>query len=397
MRVDATAPSSSLDAASAYSGTAITLTYTATDGGSGLAEVELWAKGPSDGAYALVATDTTPASPSFSYTAAQGDGTYLFYTRARDAAGSTEAAPGAADTQTVVDTTKPASSADALPASSSDPSLTIGYAASDATSGVDQVELWAKGPSDVAYALVATDTTPASPSFSYTAAQGDGTYLFYTRARDAAGNVEDAPGTADTQTTLDGEVPTDPALSFGTFTNASATGTTVYIREGVAGGFTVTSDSDSQSGIDHHTFPALGGAWTGGGNVAGDPASAPYTFTAGDTASAGPHVVTATNGAGSTNAGTSSFTIVADTTAPVSSILCGRRRLPGRLDHERAGQRDSERRRRRFRLPGDPLYDRRLRPDSDQRHRLPERVRRLGDDDGPVPRLRPRRQRRDDP
>ncbi len=323
VRVDATAPSSSLDAASAYSGNAITLGYTAADGGSGLAEIELWAKGPADGAYFLVATDTSPASPSFSYTATQGDGTYLFYSRARDAAGSTEAAPGAADTQTVVDTTKPASSADALPPSSGSPSITIGYAASDATSGVDEVELWARGPSDAVYLLVSTDTTPASPSLSYTATQGDGLYRFYTRARDAAGNVEDAPGSPDAQTTLDGERPTDPALSFGSFTNASATGTTVFIREGVAGGFTVISDSDSQSGIDHHTFPGLGGAWTGGGNVAGDPASAPYTFTAGDTASAGPHVVTATNGVGATNAGTSSFTVVADTTAPVSSILCG--------------------------------------------------------------------------
>ena len=93
MKVDSGSPASAVDALGAYSASPIALTYSASDGGSGLLEVELWAKGPSDGSYALVATDTSPGSPSFSYTASQGDGVYRFYTLARDAAGNTEAAP----------------------------------------------------------------------------------------------------------------------------------------------------------------------------------------------------------------------------------------------------------------------------------------------------------------
>ena len=69
VRVDSVAPTSSLDAAPTFSGTPISLTYAASDGGSGPSDVELWAKGPSDSAYGLVATDATPASPSFNYTA----------------------------------------------------------------------------------------------------------------------------------------------------------------------------------------------------------------------------------------------------------------------------------------------------------------------------------------
>src|SRR5207253_5201053 len=92
-----------------------TVTYSANDPGSaasGLAFVDLYAKGPSDSSYSLVATDSTPATPSFSYTASEGDGNYSFYTRAQDKAGNYEAAPATPpDTSTLVDTATPTSSA----------------------------------------------------------------------------------------------------------------------------------------------------------------------------------------------------------------------------------------------------------------------------------------------
>src|SRR3989442_14554606 len=71
--------------------------------------------------------------------------------------------------------------------------FTINYTASDAapSSGLDKVELWVKGPSDLGYGLADTDTTPnTTQSFSYTPSEGEGTYSFYTRAFDKAGNVE---------------------------------------------------------------------------------------------------------------------------------------------------------------------------------------------------------------
>ena len=62
---------------------------------------------------------------------------------------------------------------------------------------------------------------------------------------------------------VDTTAPNAPTLSFGSFTNASATGTTVYFRTRRAGGFTVTAAaSDLQSGIASRSFPALGTGWS---------------------------------------------------------------------------------------------------------------------------------------
>ena len=186
------------------------MTYTASDATSGLADVELWAKGPSDGAFALVATDTGVGIDfTFPYTASQGDGTYEFYTRAHDLAGNYEDAPGGADDSTIVDTVNPSSAA-CSPAFDSDGTFAVTYTASwTRTSGLADVELWAKGPSDGAFALVATDTGVGIDfTFPYTASQGDGTYEFYTRAHDLAGNYEDAPGGADDSTIVDTLPPT---------------------------------------------------------------------------------------------------------------------------------------------------------------------------------------------
>ena len=74
----------------------ISLSYTASDnsGGSGLAEVDLYAKGPGQPGYSKAASDTSGASSgSFSYTASTGEGNYSFYTVATDRAGFVESAP----------------------------------------------------------------------------------------------------------------------------------------------------------------------------------------------------------------------------------------------------------------------------------------------------------------
>jgi hypothetical protein len=111
--------------------------------------------------------------------------------------------------------------------------------------------------------------------------------------------------------------PSAPGLSFGSFTSASATGTTVYIRQGTAGGFTVTgTSSDTESGIDHLTFASgLGTGWAGGGADSSSPYAGAYTFNSSATAPAGSQDVTATNGWALTSSSTP-FTVVADTTAP---------------------------------------------------------------------------------
>src|SRR5207302_1635717 len=144
-------------------------------------------------------TDTAPAvDGSFGYTAAAGDGSYSFYTVAVDRAGNVETAPAAADTSTFADAGTAASAATS-PQYSTSTAITVSYAASDPgpnASGLDRVELWVKTPGSSSYSKTATST---SGSFAYSAG-GDGSYSFYTRAVDKAGNYESAPTAADSTT-----------------------------------------------------------------------------------------------------------------------------------------------------------------------------------------------------
>src|SRR5207253_1951878 len=140
--VDTTAPVSSASSPAYSSSTTISVSYSASDVGSGLDKVELWAEAPGASSFSKVATDTIPvsggsfsyaaplASGSFSYMALAGDGTYSFYTIAVDKAGNTEAAPAAADTTTLLDTAAPSSSASS-PQYSTSTTITVGYSAFD--------------------------------------------------------------------------------------------------------------------------------------------------------------------------------------------------------------------------------------------------------------------------
>ena len=130
---------------------------------------------------------------------------------------------------------------------------------------------------------------------------------------DLAGNVSAASGPS-AAAKVDLTAPSAPALSFSSLTSASVTGSTVYVRSGAAGGFTVSgSSTDAQSGISSYGYPALGSGWTEAGGA--------YTFASGAADPAEPINVTAANPAGLTSSPTS-FTVTPDGTAPVSSIAC---------------------------------------------------------------------------
>ena len=134
---DTVAPASSASSPDYATGGPITVEYSASDGGSGLDELELWAKEPGASAFSLAATDSTPSSAgSFSYTPAAGDGTYEFHTRARDEATNYEDAPASADDATVVDTVAPAMFCDAADGAWHDDNVSIGCTASDDGSGL---------------------------------------------------------------------------------------------------------------------------------------------------------------------------------------------------------------------------------------------------------------------
>src|SRR5207248_1289371 len=140
------------------------------------------------------------------------DGTHTIFVHGKDLAGNW----GATQSVTFVkDTVTPSSSATS-PAFSTSNTFSVAYTASDASpsAGFKKVELFVKRPGDSGFSLALTDTPGgASGTFAYTAAAGDGSYSFYTRAYDSAGNVEAAPGSADTSTFVDTKTPASSATS----------------------------------------------------------------------------------------------------------------------------------------------------------------------------------------
>jgi hypothetical protein len=102
------------------------------------------------------------------------------------------------------DDTAPATAAQDPGATQAAQAFDVPYGASDATSGVQYVELWYQvdGGGYVQYG----GTFTASP-ISFTAAV-DGVYDFYTVGTDNVGNIEDVPVSPDASTTVDTTAPT---------------------------------------------------------------------------------------------------------------------------------------------------------------------------------------------
>src|SRR5205807_2287786 len=139
---------------------------------SGVASVELFVKAPGASSYSSAGTDSSPATPSFSFTATV-DGSGRAHARAPDTAYNRKASPPPAHPPPSVDTQDPTSTASSAAYStshsfptrrSSDLPNNDGY-----NSGVASVELFVKAPGASSYSSAGTDSSPATPSFSFTA------------------------------------------------------------------------------------------------------------------------------------------------------------------------------------------------------------------------------------
>src|ERR1035437_3314233 len=222
-RLDVTVPTSAATAVTSPRTTnTVTITFVSSDNtnGSGLAGVDLYQRytvpGGTPASYSKILTGAT--SPVM-VTLSSGDGTYQFYTLARDVAGNVEAPPSSPDATTVLDTTPPTSSASALAAGVKSTTLSVPFTASDVATSATSVQLWQRytapgGTPSGAYSKVGTPGSGASGSFSVTLSLGTGRYEFYTQATDTAGNVEVAPNppaAPDAFTVLDTTAPTSAA------------------------------------------------------------------------------------------------------------------------------------------------------------------------------------------
>jgi chitobiase/beta-hexosaminidase-like protein len=196
--VDKTAPSSEASSPATDNDGTIEVAYSASDGGSGIEQVDLYVKAPGESGYALVMSDVAGTGAgideamSYDVPVASGptdylQGTYRFYTRATDVAGNVESEPGNRDTETLEDSIAPDTSIGSHPADPANSAAAgFGFDATDASpsSGIAGFECKLD---DGAYAACTSPRGYASLA--------DGPHSFSVRATDGAGNVDGTPAT----------------------------------------------------------------------------------------------------------------------------------------------------------------------------------------------------------
>ena len=199
--LDTATPLSALGPPTGYwqPSTPLSVSSIASDDGSGLASVQLFASYSADGvswtAPASVGTRTSgPFEFTFGWT--MGEGRYRFWSIATDVAGNVEAIGGKPTTgefEVGVDSVAPTATLASLPSYwQTGLAISVQATVSEATSGVAAVDLYVSETSDgvswTVPAKVATDTTTPF-GFTYTATH-DGRYRLWALATDRAGNVE---------------------------------------------------------------------------------------------------------------------------------------------------------------------------------------------------------------
>jgi hypothetical protein len=169
--------------------------------------VSYWAERATDSDFTVdVVTSGWISETSYEFTGLTDGQIYYYRVMARDGAQNES---GWSNTESSTqDDSPPVSSVDPLPAYQTTLTFDVPYSASDATSGVDFVELFFQ-VNGGGYASYGTFT---SSPISFTAA-GDGFYEFYTVATDSIGNVEAAPASADASTTVDTQPPNAPTMT----------------------------------------------------------------------------------------------------------------------------------------------------------------------------------------
>ena len=262
---DATAPSSSGSVtATTTSGTSLSVDWTASDGtGSGLASVTAY--------YSTSAALTSPVScGSAAGTATAGtitctipavDATYQLFTRATDAAGNTEAAPGTGDDSIVRDSGAPTATLTRPTTPTRATTLTYALAFSESVTGLALADFTRTGT-----ATGCVVGTPTGSGASYTVPVtgcSAGTVILALKANsvaDAAGNAGPAAAVTAGTVTIDRTLPTATAPVVSLRTGVAVSGTAVPVALAWTG-----ADNAGGSGIARYELAKStdgGTAWT---------------------------------------------------------------------------------------------------------------------------------------
>jgi len=230
---DTSAPVSSAQDPGDQSQTTFDVPFTATDAGSGVAGVQLHANF-AGGVFSNAGSTT---SSPISFTAAEGEGLYGFFTVAVDSLGNLEASPGSAQVFCLLDLTAPTSAVDSLDAFQANPTFTLTATAEDNLSGLALIEWFFQ----VDGGVWTSAGTSELPSFDFTAPQ-DGAFGFYCVATDSVGNSEAAPAEPDAQTLVDTTGPTGHFVINGDSPATNDTGVTLSIAVGGAAEMRFSND-----------------------------------------------------------------------------------------------------------------------------------------------------------
>ncbi len=190
----------------------------------------------------LEALDTNILSGTFDFTALDGDGLYGFFTIAEDNWGNVEDPAATPDDTTLVDTTAPQSSCSCTFAYANTSPVNIDFVASDGTgnvSGVDTTSLVFQLNGDGWKYIGGCTESGESGTYIFDPRFGDGTYEFFTKSTDVAGNSEAWASAADCSFVYDTQAPSSYATSPGCVTTPSIDVDFAATDPGPAGVYTV--------------------------------------------------------------------------------------------------------------------------------------------------------------
>lgn len=195
--IDTTPPTASVNTLPQWSRASFNVSWSGSDnpGGSGIRHFDVQFRG-NGGAWQNWQTATTATSATFT---GQNGIIYEFRARAVDNANNVGTFPNNPQASTTVDTILPSSGMNALPQFTYSDSFTVSWWGNDGLSGIAyfDVEYQVNGG---AWQPLLNSTTLSATQF--TGASTDSTYGFRVRAADRAGNLQEFPPMAQTQTTI---------------------------------------------------------------------------------------------------------------------------------------------------------------------------------------------------